>query len=241
MAMNTRNILTLTLSALALASAGDQALAQSCAYPQPIDIVGSGDIHYDQFVTNDHIARYWRDFALDREDWDENWGYDDPGNLNLPFARAMTGFWALENSAPWGAGSDNFLTWGYRFSVDNIDEIRTECTLDFIGRTRDFFLDSWTKLGIPWFYHSTVPERAGTVVHEARHANGVGHSSCGCPRGKSCDKDWNYFGANTYQVIWLEWFASTAANTTPAMQQRARDRANEILSSGFCTDPGFRI
>jgi hypothetical protein len=237
----TSRIVAVALATCAVLTGAREARAQSCAYPQPIDVVDTGDTHYDSFIDQSHINRYWSDFALDVEDWDENWGYHDPGNLTLPFARAMTGFWALENSAPPGAGGDNFLTWAYRFSKDAIDEIRTECTLDFTAKTRRSPFDSWTKLAIPFFYYQGVPERAATVVHEARHADGKGHNDCKCDRNRSCDTNWEYNGANTYQVIWLEWFMHTAANTTPAMQERARDRANEILGDAFCTKPGFRL
>lgn len=77
--------------------------------------------------------------------------------------------------------------------------------------------------------------RAGTLIHEARHAAGVRHDR------RPDDSTWSYNGAWRFQVSWLGWFALKCPNTTAAMKQVAVDRANVILNVNFRTDPGFRL
>src|SRR5262245_14032290 len=90
-------------------------------------------------------------------------------------------------------------------------------------------------LYMPFFYGSTVPMRAGTIIHEARHASWVGHDVD--PK----DSSWAYNGAWRFHVSWLAWFARACQNSTLALKASAVQRANAILDNAFVTDPGFRI
>lgn len=102
-------------------------------------------------------------------------------------------------------------------------------------------MNDWTRLYPPFFYGYGVPERAGTIVHEARHADGKDHNCSSCPRGASCDKRWRDNRANTYQVLYHWWFIDSGVNSTNAMKRRAQNRANSILSRGFCGSTSFRL
>jgi hypothetical protein len=88
-----------------------------------------------------------------------------------------------------------------------------------------------------FFYGRAVSERAGTLVHESRHAGGKEHDA------GNKDSSWEYNGAWRWQVCWLSWFAGAAEPTrsTAAMRTVARQRGNIILTSEFTTPPGFTI
>jgi hypothetical protein len=94
----------------------------------------------------------------------------------------------------------------------------------------------------PFFYGEVVVERAGTIVHEARHAGGKGHNGgSSCPRGSSCDTNWGYKGANMYQVLYLWWFYVDGTRTTTGMRNYARQEGQRIIDRGFVTNPGYVI
>lgn len=247
--MNRISKLTLTSTLLVTSLAALPArtgFAESCGFPAP-DNNASGDALYGPNICSDaKIKQYWNDLDFDEGDWDEGFGYSDVCNINLPLARTFNALWVLENSAPGGrASSGNLLQTGYNFTKDNIDELDGVCHRSYYARTYHFpvIVDEKTELSYSFFYDVSAPERAGTLVHEARHANGKGHSADDdeCPRGGSCDTHWEDWGANTYHVTWLWWFVATGVNTTPALKDLARDKANYILSAGYRTPPGFRI
>lgn len=244
---NRQRFLALALvAAVPVAGAADIAVASVCssALPSSPESVATGDVATEPFVTNTHIGNYWSAYAMESGDWDEGWGYSDPGNVNLPLARVLNAMFVLQFSAPPGAPSTNFLTYSHSYVVNSIDEIQTNCSTaetKFAYTTWGFWVDDWTRLYLPFFYGLSVPERAGTLVHEARHANEVGHDGgTGCPRAASCDTSWNYQGANRYQVQWLWYYAGTSPAAVD-LRLKAIDRANAILATGFNTDPGFRI
>lgn len=77
--------------------------------------------------------------------------------------------------------------------------------------------------------------RAGTILHETRHADGKGHDS-----GNN-DSSWNYNSAWRWQVCWLSWCAFEGAGTSAAMRMQATQRANNIIINNFGTHPGFNV
>jgi hypothetical protein len=79
----------------------------------------------------------------------------------------------------------------------------------------------------------SVVLRAGTIVHEPRHADWKAHDDG--PNGSS----WEYNGAWRWHVVWLWWFYVAALGTTPALQLQAKQKANVIVSTRFPRDPAF--
>jgi hypothetical protein len=209
----------------------------------PGDNNATGDTAFDAFCTQDSINQHWEDFDFDQEDWDDGFGYDDPCNRNGPLGRTFNALNFLDffgTSKP--DDSDNWLPWFYSFASDAIDELDARCESGdpngcvFARTTRG--VDDYTRLFWPFFYGLDVPSRAGTIVHEARHADGKGHDGgSGCPRGASCDTTWGYSGANTFQVLYLWWVRAQGAGISPALRSRARTRANNVLANGFNTRP----
>jgi hypothetical protein len=98
----------------------------------------------------------------------------------------------------------------------------------------------------------TVVQRAGTIFHEARHAQGWCDHTDSCLDGSdSCDPNWangcvgvgsgSGKGANAYTVPYMNWFATSARagwiNTT--IRANAVSEGNKYLSRRFGTDPCF--
>jgi len=228
-------------------------IAATCYY-QPGDNNDSGDNFYGGFICSQaYIDQFWDHFDFDRGDWDDGFGYDDPCNVNQPLARTFNALYLLAYSAEDYAKrtsdfSGNALRWGYPYSATMIDELDGRCgsgnknsgarATTYWG----FWVDDRTVLQWPFFYGENVVERAGTIVHEARHASDKSHNGgSGCPRGASCDTDWNYHGANMYQVLYLWWFHVEGTRTTSAMRNYARLEGQRIIDTGFNTNPGYTI
>jgi hypothetical protein len=95
-----------------------------------------------------------------------------------------------------------------------------------------------------YFYEKTVPQRASTFVHEARHISGKAHrgkfpmgSAFGS--GDGADESWDWNGAWRWQATWLAWYWAAATNSTTALRDKTRDDANVIMLGAFETSPGF--
>lgn len=228
---------------------GSFAHAATCTI-LPHDNVYEGDTVYSPNVCNQQLVdKFWADFDFDKGDWDNGFGYEDMCNLELPLNRTFSALWALLFSSlnpatSTGDFKGNFLRWAYNYAEQAIDELDGRCggPDGSLAYTWAFPLtDSYTELYLPFLYGYTVPERASTIVHEARHAEWRMHDDCSCPRGESCDPRWDDGSANSYQIYYLWWFVDSGVNTTTAMKQRAQERANDILERGFCTPTSFRL
>jgi hypothetical protein len=155
--------------------------------------------------------------------------------------------------------SGSILHWGGNYTMREIDELDARCG---DGSKRAYtqwgWQDNYTRLYLPFFYDENVVERAGTLIHEARHADWCGHDgndgSNKCPaRSSSCDEDYydgcagigspSGRGACGYQAVWLWWFTVDADNITGSTIRKdfARDEANRILDTMFDNDPCFNI
>jgi len=227
-------------------------LAATCFY-QPGDNVDSGDVFYRPGMCHQpFIDAVWAHFDFDKGDWDEGFGWDDACNIDQPLARTFNALWLLAYSAEDYAKSTsdfsgNALRWAYPYSASNIDELDGRCGSGDKNKgaratTYTGLQDNRTVLKWPFFYGEVVVQRAGTILHEARHAGGKSHNGgSGCPRGKSCDTNWNYEGANMYQALYLWWFRVDGTRTTTGMKNWAKSEAQNIIDRAFNTNPGYVI
>ena len=174
----------------------------SCDVPLT-DLNSSGDNLYGPRICwQPFIDWAWEAFDFDKEDWDQGFGFDDVCDNMLPLCRTLSAIWCLNYSAEDYRNDSydgNILQWGCRFARNAIDELDARCgSGGAYARTQDagLFADSWTQLYLPFFYDEGVSLRAGTLVHEARHADGKGHDSGGN------DSSWEYNGAWKWQVCW---------------------------------------
>lgn len=139
----------------------------------------------------------------------------------------------------------SILNWACRYVWTQIDELDAACGDGPVARTTQG-IDDYTELYIPFFYQRDVAERAGTLVHEARHMGGKSHDANFPPgsalgSGDQGDSSWGYNGAWMYQALCLWWFAVAGTRTTPALRDSAKTRANLIINNAFATHPGFTI
>jgi hypothetical protein len=220
----------------------------SCTYSVP-NLDTSGDNLYGPRICwQAFIDWAWDAFDFDKDDWDEGFGYDDVCNNRQPLSRALSGIYCLTYSSPRYPNESyngNILEWGSRFARNAIDELDARCgttTCTPSSCTGSIAYTQWgpvtddlTRLYLPFFYNQGVSLRAGTILHESRHADGKGHDS-----GNN-DSSWGYNGAWRWQVCWLAWFAAEGTSTSTAMRTQATQRANNIINGNFDTHPGFNV
>lgn len=212
----------------------------TCTYTVP-DLDASGDNLYGPRVCwQAFIDWAWNAFDFDSGDWDEGFGYEAVCDRTRALCRTLGGIWCLTYSAEDYTNESydsNILQWGCRFARNAIDELDARCgDGTAIASTRwGPIIDNYTRLFLPYFYGQGVSLRAGTLIHEARHADGKGHDAGGN------DSSWGYNGAWRWQVCWLAWFAFAGTRTSQAMKDAARQRANNIINSRFTTHPGFNV
>jgi len=208
----------------------------------PSNTTTTGDTLYGPRICKQAFIDWaWDAFDFDKGNWDDGWGYDQPCSIDRPLGRTFNAIWCLTysgGSTPSATISSSIpiLKWGWRYAQENIDELDGECTKgNYWGWTVwGPFVDNYTNLYLP-FFNGGVPQRAALLLHEARHADGVGHDD-----GDN-DSSWEYNGAWRWQVCWLSWFAAEGQRSTQILRDLARQSANGILGSRFTKPPGFTV
>lgn len=211
----------------------------TCTFNVPnLDATGD-NLYGPRICSQPFIDWAWNAFDFDKDDWDDGFGYEEVCNNRRPLSRTMSGVWCLTYSAENYQNESydsNILQWGCRFARNAIDELDGRCgDGSAIAATwRGAFVDDRTELYLGYFAQA-VSLRAGSLVHEARHADGRGHDA------GNKDSSWGYNGAWRWQVCWLAWFAAVGTRTSAAMKTAARQRANNIINSNFVQHPGFNV
>ena len=211
------------------------------------------------------VDYFWDAYDFDKGDWDDGFGFDNACSTGQPLGRTFNAIYVL-NYADGPAGksrgdfSGSILHWGGNYSMREIDELDARCG-DGSKRAHTQWgtiIDNYTQLYLPFFYNENVVERAGTILHEARHADWCGHNgndgSNNCPSGSdSCDESFENGcsgigspsgrGATGYQAVWLWWFTVDADSITGTATRKAfaRDEANRIFDTMFDVDPCINI
>ena len=193
--------------------------------PSPGNNTTSFDTFFDAFCNQSSINQHWNDFDMERDDWDGGFGYNAPCNENLPLGRTFNALNLLDffgTSKP--SGSNNWLPYFYDYAADT-DELLGRCGSGCPGfcpgcgqqtfATHFDGIDEYIELYWPFFYNQNVFQRAGTIVHEARHDDKGHDGGTACGNGGSCDSTWGYNGANRYQILYLWWLSACADNVMP--------------------------
>lgn len=205
------------------------------------------------------INDMWSRFHFDHDDWDQGFGFEDACNDTLPLKRTFNALqllaYGVTATPTCSTSSSNVGLWGYCWAGSNIDELDGRCGDSPRAKTAiGPVIDNHTELFMPFFFDETVVQRAGTIFHEARHANGwcVHTNSCADGTG-SCDPNFwsgcvgvgssSGVGANGYTVLYMNWFATTARAgwINAAIRADAVAEGNHYLTSRFGTDPCFRM
>lgn len=226
----------------------------TCCYPIDAQSEALGDNFYNPRMCHQEYVNYWWSiYEMEVDDWDDGWGYYDHCNPHKPLGRLFHAMYALTYSAPAGAPASSPLVWGYQYAFTEGEEPIPDCATSSVATAKNVVGDKWIQLHYPFFYagYTTVPFRAGTLVHEARHLDGGCHHNGGsdCIAGASCDQAWDngcepaypLAGATQFEIVWLWDFFKQAINTTTAMRHHAVDAANDELYAQFVEDPCFRI
>lgn len=213
--------------------------------PAGLNNLGTGDLDLvGGWCNQPMVNTLWGDFHMSQGNWDDGWGFQAACNVNLPLGRTFNALALLRLFGTSGQTNTNFLPFFYPFSSNAIDELEARCgggnltgsitlATTFTGAQ-----DNRTELYWGYFYALDVAGRAGTIVHEARHADGGPSHNCNTCSAGSCDSNWNLWGSRSYEVDYLWWLRATGgAKITNAMSILAKNRANGVLSSAFCKRP----
>jgi len=203
------------------------------------DLVTSGDTLYGPRICRQAFINWaWDAHDFDKKDWANGFGFYSVCDNRRPLSRTLSAIWCLNYSAADYMNesySSNILQWGRRYVRERIDELDARCGSGNIAYTK-WGVHNWTQLYLGFFYKRAVSERAGGLVHEARHASGKGHNDV-----NHNDSSWDYNGAWRWQVCWLAWFAHAGTRTSKPLKKLARQRANNILKTRFTSKPGFTV
>lgn len=133
----------------------------------------------------------WSRFDFDKGDWDNGMGWEDACNNALPLKRTFNALqvlaYSVTSSPTCSTSNSNVGYWAYCWSGNSIDELDSSCSNSSRAHTvYGPIIDNKTELRAPFFYDENVVQRAATIFHEARHAEGwCGHQ--GSCSGGNCD------------------------------------------------------
>jgi hypothetical protein len=226
----------------------------TCSATVPNKNVTGDNLYGGRICRQDMIDYFWNTygFAGQKSYWVNGFGWHEPCNTDRPLARTFNACWLLTYSAAdyqndsWNSP---ILNWARRYVRNNIPRLRARCG-DGSAVARSFkglFVTNRVELYLPFFYSYGVPERAGILLHEARHQGGKSHNakfppgSVFGPGTSGADSSWSYQGAWMYEALYYWWFYAEGARTTSAMRQRARQEGNLIINNAFATHPGYSI
>jgi hypothetical protein len=204
------------------------------------------------------IDTMWEDFAFDASHWG-GLGHEDPCNKAHPLGKTFNALQLLKLAPPGGAtcsrdGGRNILEWGYCFANRAI-EIDTMCRRGNASAETTRLFGDEVELLYGFFNNLSVVQRASTIIHESRHADGeCRHGADRCVRGGSCDESYESGcsgvgsgsgkGAVGYQVDWLWWYIVSLSGKTGIeadLRQHAVNWVNVLLDRAFIDDPCFDI
>lgn len=225
----------------------------TCTYTVP-DKDASGDNLYGAVICwQPYIDYFWKTYGFNgnKNYWDDGFGWDDCCNTDQPLARTFNACYLLTYSAE-DYLNDSYssvcLHWARRYVREHINDLISKCG-DGSAIAASFsgcFVDDRVELYLGYWYDQSVPVRASTLLHEARHQGGKPHNA-NLPSGSAygsgpyADSSWGYEGAWMYEALYLWWFYAAGARTTSAMKSLARQEGNIIIDNAFATHPGYSI
>lgn len=214
----------------------------TCEYSVPNKDI-SGDNYYGAYIcSNEFIGWAWNAYGFNGAWWTAAYGYNAPCDTNQPLARTLNAIWLLAYS---GEQPTDTLNWFSSFAAQYTNDLRSACYGNGVALTN--MNPVYVELHAQYWYSEDVVGRASTLVHEARHANGVPHNakfpawSIYGPGKDGADSNWEYGGAWMYQVLFLMTFYWFAQRTTSTMKDSAKQRGNFFIDNAFAQHPGFYI
>lgn len=219
----------------------------TCTIPYHNNETSGDNLYAPRTCWQEFVDWAWSAYGFENEYWKNGFGYSDPCNRDRPLNRTMNGLWCLCYSASDYNNdeySNNCLHWARRYTWNQIDTLKSFCG---DGSANASAGGSTVNLFLGFFYTHSVPVRAATLLHEARHLGGKSHNAnfptgSAYGAGKSgADSSWGYEGAWMYEALYLWWFFDSGTRTTQAMRDLARQRANFLIDNTFASHPGYTI
>ncbi|GMV41566.1 MAG: hypothetical protein AMXMBFR64_32820 [Myxococcales bacterium] len=152
----------------------------------------------------------------DEDDWDEGWGFEDPGDLGLMLSRLMNAAFIVRMVQGYTSTGSLDLPvsdlpeefkkgrWWDFVSDYGTDEWEPTCSTDSTNASYNQVVDWYYLLFPAGAYRYEAVNRAGTMVHETTHED-VGHIDekyC-TPPTKSCDHQYGEYNSNTMHINFL--------------------------------------
>jgi hypothetical protein len=203
------------------------------------------------------INDMWSRFHMTKVQWPTGfWGYDDPCNDSKPLKRTFNALqllaYGVTNNPTCDTSVTNMGKWAYCWAGGSINQLTSSCSS--ASRAYSTWPQGSTELRVPFFRDETVAQRAGTIVHEARHTSGYCvHDSLPCA-GIECEPAFTTngcvglgassgYGAYGYQAIYLTWFASSAQASwiNASIREDAVAEANRIFEKNFTQGTCWRL
>ncbi len=219
----------------------------TCSIPSTNNDASGDNLYGPLTCWQEFVDWAWAAYGFKNNYWDDGFGYYSACDRDRPLNRTMNALYLLCYSAEDynnDAYSTDALHWARRYTWNQIDDLRSFCgdgsaIADASGSRVNLYLGFW--------YNQSVPVRASTFVHEARHLGGKSHNanfpsgSVFGAGGSGADSSWEYEGAWMYEALYLWWFYADGRRTTQAMRDLARQEANLYIDNAFATHPGFTI
>ncbi|MET0386364.1 MAG: hypothetical protein ABW321_10420 [Polyangiales bacterium] len=174
--------------------------------------------------SQEFINYAWSAFQMGETDEWRDFGYEVPCNGNFPLARTFNALFTLYYASTDNPNCDIVPTdpmrWAGCYSSEEMDNLTITCGGTALATTYSGLEpDPRTELHKRYFWLSSVPQRASTIFHEARHADGWCSHVDGCRAGAgACDTEFgpdgctgifssSGHGAYGYSVIYNMWYA----------------------------------
>ena len=181
------------------------------------------------------------DFGMEKQFWDNAWGFNNVCDVNMPLNRTFRALELLRVSKNKNHGNNIVLNFAYDFSKESINHLRADCASNFSPAGAEFH----KKSGITYIFQNgfggSIMWLSATILHEARHKHKGHNGGKGCPRKASCDSSFEYDGSNTYELLYSWWYGVAGGKSTKFTRQMALDNARRLQNTAFNKRPGFNI
>jgi hypothetical protein len=175
---------------------------------------------------------------MEKKYWD-GWGFSDACNPDTPLNRTFRALELLQISKDPSYGNVALNT-AYDNSVKWTKHLRPGCAYNKNDTAAGMHANKITYLYLQIF-QTDIIRLASTIVHEARHTVKSHNGGTGCPARASCDKTYEYDGANAHELRYAWWYGVSSNNSTNFTRQFALDQARITQDLGFNKRPNLNI
>ena len=201
------------------ASDPDCSLPPAGAWPTTATDGGTFDSNYVKKWSGDQnlLNVLWNGVRAEKDDWDEGWGFDDPGDLDRMLSRLLNAAYIVReverHAKHYGIRVPVILIPDAKYTegmwwdfVSNYGEDEWEPGCETVHNASYGYVpfDWFYTLRLPGAYQYGASSRSAVLVHETVHedVDHVDEDEC-TPPSQSCDFAYGYYNANTLQINYL--------------------------------------